>query len=216
LLPDAALFVDRKSVTALHYRDLNVSQRNVNFIEEEGAAGDTVVVGNTWRFVNKNGGPDRRFNNNRQLPVCLYNQLDLTSNGGLNGRLHLSKPDAGAIFVKVTETLARFLDSDASLKPVKSYRRPASWPTAVFVPFAIAFMLGLIAIGAQPSSPQIKSSERSASAALTDEAPLARSAPAIADSKISAQVRPAEIPLPHLRPKRPQPLSPNAPMVLQP
>ena len=31
----------------------------------------------TWQYANKSGGPDRRFNNNRQLPICLYGILSL-------------------------------------------------------------------------------------------------------------------------------------------
>ena len=44
-------------------------------------AGRCAGGGQTWRFVNKNGGPDRRFNNNIQLPIVLYGQLMVQSNG---------------------------------------------------------------------------------------------------------------------------------------
>jgi len=43
----------------------------------------------------KNGGPDRRFKNNRQLPICLYSELWFKSNTGLNEKIQISKPDAG-------------------------------------------------------------------------------------------------------------------------
>jgi len=33
--------------------------------------------------VNKNGGPDRRFNDNRQIPICLYSEYTLTSDTGV-------------------------------------------------------------------------------------------------------------------------------------
>jgi hypothetical protein len=59
LLPDAALFVRGRSIAALDYRDVEITQTQVRFIEEDRAPQDATVVGTTWRFVNRNGGPDR-------------------------------------------------------------------------------------------------------------------------------------------------------------
>jgi hypothetical protein len=36
---------------------------------------DSTQVDTTWRFVNKNGGPDRRFNNNSQIPILQYGEV---------------------------------------------------------------------------------------------------------------------------------------------
>jgi len=35
------------------------------------------IVYHRWKFVNKNGTPDRRFNNNRQIPVAQYEELSM-------------------------------------------------------------------------------------------------------------------------------------------
>jgi hypothetical protein len=140
------LFVERKSVTALHYRDLEIAQQDVRFIESERVPSDASIVGETWRFVNKNGGPDRCFNNNRQLPVCLYSELDFHSAGGLHGRLHLSRPDAGAMLVRVVSTLGQHLDAETSLKPVESYRLPRIWPLLLLVCLSFGYFGGLIAV----------------------------------------------------------------------
>ena len=65
------------------------------FIEDSGVApADAVQVGWTWRFVNVKGGPDRRYANNRQLPVMQYGSLYLTSPQGLYWRLQVSRADA--------------------------------------------------------------------------------------------------------------------------
>ena len=69
-LPDAALLVRKNSVAALPYKDITVASRVVRFIEAEGAPQDSEVVEQTWQFVNKQGGPDRRFRSNAQLPIC--------------------------------------------------------------------------------------------------------------------------------------------------
>jgi hypothetical protein len=58
-LPDALLVVRKRSVTALDYHDVDISLRATNFIEDESVPRDANVVCQTWRFVAKNGGPDR-------------------------------------------------------------------------------------------------------------------------------------------------------------
>ena len=67
--PDAVLIVAGNSVAALPYQDCELLAGATRFIEGEGAPPDTQVVGERWQYVNKNGGPDRRFSNNRQLPI---------------------------------------------------------------------------------------------------------------------------------------------------
>lgn len=63
------------------------------FIESEAVPKDTQIVGQTWKYVNKSGGPDRRFRDNRQLPICLYGRLELSSASGLNTVLMYSNPN---------------------------------------------------------------------------------------------------------------------------
>ena len=60
------------------------------FIESDTVPHDAKVVDRTWRFVNKNGDPDRRFNNNHEIPVCLYGELALGTETGLTEILHIS------------------------------------------------------------------------------------------------------------------------------
>lgn len=53
----------------------------------------------TWRYVNKSGGPDRRFKDNVQLPVMNYAELRLRSGSGLDEAFHISNIPAAAQFV---------------------------------------------------------------------------------------------------------------------
>jgi hypothetical protein len=39
-------------------------------IEEGPVPRDAERIGITWKYVNKGGGPDRRYKNNPQLPSC--------------------------------------------------------------------------------------------------------------------------------------------------
>jgi hypothetical protein len=103
------------------------------------------VVGHTWRFVNKQGGPDRRFNNNAQQPVCLYGELTFTSPGGLNCLLHLSNPEAGERFVKVDEVLRSYDATRLGLKSFKSLAEAKRWPARALV---ISFLICGIALSA--------------------------------------------------------------------
>src|SRR6185369_17699305 len=69
---------------------------NTRFIESEVVPRDAQIVDNTWRFVNKNGSPDKRFNNNKQLPITLYGEIYFQSSTGLNELIQLSKPNMGS------------------------------------------------------------------------------------------------------------------------
>ena len=80
-------------IGALNYSDINTNAYTTRFIESEGVPRDAQVVGQTWKYVNKSGGPDRRFKDNRQLPICLYGELELSSTSGLNTVIMFSNPN---------------------------------------------------------------------------------------------------------------------------
>jgi hypothetical protein len=67
-LPDRLLVYDATGVGAVTYRTLDVSASRQRFIEEGGVPSDATVVDRTWRYVNKNGGPDRRFKSQSANP----------------------------------------------------------------------------------------------------------------------------------------------------
>jgi hypothetical protein len=84
---------------------LRVEQRVTRFIEDENVPPDATVVHRTWRYVNKSGGPDRRFNNNVQLPVVQYGALILMSSRGLNIHLNTSNAQESLAFANCWRTL---------------------------------------------------------------------------------------------------------------
>ena len=97
--PDAILIVAGSSVAALRYDDLEIACRRTRFIEDGRPPNDAQVVGESWLYVNRDGGPDRRFGNNRKLPICLYAEIDLKSGSGLNGRINCSRLNGAEEFV---------------------------------------------------------------------------------------------------------------------
>jgi len=72
------------------FHELEVRMAPVRFIEDEGVPSDSEVVDSTWLRVNKDGSPDRRFKENRQIPVCLYGELMIRSNTGVNEKFLVS------------------------------------------------------------------------------------------------------------------------------
>ena len=139
LLPDSALIIVKGAVAAISYRDLDFSNAMVRFIEEESVPSDTTIVDHTWRYVNKAGGPDRRFISNRQIPVCLYSESGFRSEGGLNFKFQLSNPAAANSLYRVIEALRRTtIELPKSITYIQAAKR---WPTVVFL--SCALLLGM-------------------------------------------------------------------------
>jgi hypothetical protein len=99
-LPDTILYRDRGGYGSIRYPDFHVSPGQTTFIETGAVPSDSVALSYTWRYVNKDGGPDRRFNNNVRIPVLQLGTLTLTSSTGLNLNLNTSNPAAGHAFTE--------------------------------------------------------------------------------------------------------------------
>jgi hypothetical protein len=95
-MPDRLLVFESAAVGAIGYSNLNIEITEIQFVEEEAVPQDARVVGITWRYVNKKGGPDRRFKDNREIPICAYEQIHLSSGTGLNEMFLVSRQGAGA------------------------------------------------------------------------------------------------------------------------
>jgi hypothetical protein len=89
--PDRVLAFQKKGVAAFSYDDLAAKLTSTRFVERRNVVADAVVVGQTWQYVNKNGSPDRRFKNNRQIPVCQYGEMHISTPHGLDLRFMGSK-----------------------------------------------------------------------------------------------------------------------------
>ncbi|MCP1728573.1 hypothetical protein J2T60_002587 [Natronospira proteinivora] len=104
--PDKVLLFQSGGVGAVSYSELNVSIESTTFVEDGALPKDAKVVDYTWQYVNKKGGPDKRFNNNRQLPIALYEDLAFSSVTGLNERIQLSRTGFGEPFKSALERLS--------------------------------------------------------------------------------------------------------------
>jgi Protein of unknown function (DUF4236) len=106
--PDVVLMEKNGQVASCSYGNFRATSGHTRFIEADGVPGDSAVVGQTWRFVNKNGGPDRRFNNNRQLPIVSYGELNLSSTHGVQEKYHFSSPIPAQRFEQAITGMMQF------------------------------------------------------------------------------------------------------------
>ena len=92
-LPDKLFIMQKRKLGALSYSDISSYAHTTRFHESGKVPKDTQVVGHTWKYINKSGGPDKRFKDNRQIPICLYGELELKSTSGLNTIIMFSNPN---------------------------------------------------------------------------------------------------------------------------
>src|SRR5690606_34854834 len=66
-LPDKLLLKRNEKFAAIQYSNLDIDIAHVNFREYNRVPSDATVVDYTYKYVNKNGGPDRRFSYNPRI-----------------------------------------------------------------------------------------------------------------------------------------------------
>ena len=101
VFPDKIFLIRGKKVAAISNKDVKINFSTKQFVESDPVPGDAKVVDYTWQYTNKDGTPDNRFKNNRQLPRCLYGDITITSATGLNVELQISNIDNVRKFVEL-------------------------------------------------------------------------------------------------------------------
>lgn len=109
--PDTILYYTNHGVGAISYDDLRFEWCATRFIEDGSVPSDARIVDRTWRYVNKKGGPDRRFRDNRELPVCEYEELYLRSSSGLNELLQVSRTGFSSEIDRAAKRMAASVES---------------------------------------------------------------------------------------------------------
>ena len=82
-MPDHILVFQGAQAGGISYANLKFTVDS-EILQERGLikrTHDTNVVGSTWRFVNNDGSPDKRFNNNVEIPEMKYGILKLEGSG---------------------------------------------------------------------------------------------------------------------------------------
>jgi len=122
-LPDQMLIYQNRKYGAISYTSLSVSVSPIRFIEEDGVPSDSNIIDSTWRYVRKDGGPDGRFSNNRQIPIVQYGYIELASQTGINLHFHISNlayaqqfANALSSYIRYSQTLSANSSSKESSK----------------------------------------------------------------------------------------------------
>jgi hypothetical protein len=105
LFPDRVFLFSSHAVGSARYSDIEMSIEQIRFIENATVPRDANVVGKTWRCVNLDGGPDRRYKDNPEIPVTLYEDIRFQSKSGLNERLEVSKVGVCEKFVQAIKQM---------------------------------------------------------------------------------------------------------------
>lgn len=105
--PDFMMVAESNNIGAVAYDNLSIRWEPTSFVEEGSVPGDTEILCHTWKHPNKNGGPDRRFANNRQIPVCRYESIHLSSSNGLNELLQVSRSGVTQPFAQAVGHLSQ-------------------------------------------------------------------------------------------------------------
>jgi hypothetical protein len=93
--------------SVIDYHDVRGTLDLARFQEEQGVPSDSKVVGQAWAKANKDGGPDRRFVNNYQIPVVAYAHLVLKSENGLWEEFHFSNVERATRFANAVVAFAK-------------------------------------------------------------------------------------------------------------
>jgi len=134
-LPDRILVWNSNGVGAVSFEQLEVNFGEQRFIESDYVPSGTRVVDKTWKYVNKKGGPDKRFNNNRELPIVLYEAILLSSKTGLKELFQASRIGVGAQLNSAIKQMASAISLREEAKPETGYIKCPCNNCDIFIEF---------------------------------------------------------------------------------
>jgi len=144
LLPDCFFIFQDGVYSAVPYSEVQASLQDLEYVEQESLPSDATVIGKTWKYVRRDGHPDRRFNNNRQLPIVRYgvvafsspnfiaylivSSLGIASSFTQSFSKVLSSPGAGtqSLLLSDSQFQSASLEADHSLEHLEPFRKAAS------------------------------------------------------------------------------------------
>jgi hypothetical protein len=83
--------LDALGFGAVNYQSLKVELERTTLVIKGGKPpSDARIIEYTWQYVNRRGGPDRRFGNNPQFPVIEVGEVKFSSDSGFQSILKFS------------------------------------------------------------------------------------------------------------------------------
>lgn len=117
VFPSFLVFESGADFAVLEPQSLTIDTYITRFIETEGVPGDARIVGNTWRYTNKNGTPDRRYSVNPAVPVAEYGAVNLSS-AHVDEQFMLSNVEATVAFGQALQHYCQWYGQHATVKVI--------------------------------------------------------------------------------------------------
>lgn len=92
-LPDKLIVFQNGKIAVFDYSCITFEAYNQQYAELETVPQDAKIVASTWQYTTKSWDPDKRYQNNQQIPICLYGTLVIKSTFGLHTEIMYSNPD---------------------------------------------------------------------------------------------------------------------------
>lgn len=94
IFPVFAVLVDRRmTMEMVQLADVFFQSRSLDFVEDEKLPSDAPKSGSTWQKANADGSRDRRFKDNRQIPLVRYGKISVILPERMSAEFMISKPD---------------------------------------------------------------------------------------------------------------------------
>ena len=154
LLPDRFFVFQDGVYSAIPYNEIQASLQDMEYVEQDSLPSDATVIGKTWKYVRRDGGPDRRFNNNRQLPIVRYGVVVFSTQ---NFMAYLIVSSLG-IASSFTQSFSRIVASSSTRsEPLATPAKPfqAALPEANLPPEHLEPLKNAASQGSELSTSQI-------------------------------------------------------------
>ncbi len=100
IFPGFLLIENESRFAVVSISDVELDFGRTRFAETENVPADSKVEGNTWQYANKNGGPDRRFNDNHPIPWAIYGIMTIRFRNVLHEEYMISNEEAARQFAQ--------------------------------------------------------------------------------------------------------------------
>jgi hypothetical protein len=91
--------------------DLSVEFSRTQFVEQEALPSDSARVGEVWERSNKDGSRDKRYAENKLLPVMEYGELEFRSKSGVYEKYMISNVSAASSFADALRNFTAAISS---------------------------------------------------------------------------------------------------------
>lgn len=151
-LPECVLVYKEDLYRAISYDSLGVIYRPLRAVEDGEFPEDAEIVGETWRFVKADGGPDLRYPNNPKSAVASYGLLSVTGAESREIRILVSNK---AVAVRFARAFGSGRDEEHSKEKAGSAREERARHNAEVEAARLGSMLEVLGVAPGASREEI-------------------------------------------------------------